>query len=504
MSAECENELPVGWIKTTLGEAFQWGSGGTPLRSRKDFYGGDVPWAIIGDLNDGPVAATASTITEAGLKASSAKWVTPGSVLLAMYGSIGKLGVASIPLTTNQAIAFTDPSPVQSKYLFYYLMHRRHDLTTEGKGGTQQNISQTVIKAFPFLLCPLPEQERIVAALENELTKLYAAVAGLERVQANLKRYRASVLQSAVEGRLVPTEAELARKEDRDYEPAEVLLDRILAERRHRWEGAELERLKAKGKPPADDNWKSKYKEPTPPAVEGLPALPEGWRYSSLESLFFNITDGDHQAPPRSDSGIPFLVIGNMRTGTVKYATARFVPAEYYESLDPLRRPKVGDVLYSVTGSFGIPAQVREDREFCIQRHIAILRPGEHLNAAFFARVLASDLVLRQAEEVATGTAQKTVPLKGLRGFVVPVPPAAEQRRILAEIDRLWSIATVIELSASVGEKRCNSLRQSILAWTFAGRLVAQDGNDEPADLLLRRIEESRPKKVRTSRGRNK
>ena len=110
-------------------------------------------------------------------------------------------------------------------------------------------------------------------------------MATLERVQRNLKRYRASVLKAAVEGRLVPTEAELARAEGRDYEPASVLLQRILAERRRRWEEAELAKLKARGKTPKDDKWKAKYKEPAPPDTAELPELPEGWCWITVGAL---------------------------------------------------------------------------------------------------------------------------------------------------------------------------------------------------------------------------
>ena len=133
----------------------------------------------------------------------------------------------------------------------------------------------------PVVIPPLAEQRRIVGASKLELTRLDAAVAALERVRANLKRYRASVLKAAVEGRLVPTEAELARKEGRDFEPASVLLDRILAERRRRWEESELARMKAAGKPPKDDRWKSKYKEPVAPDTSALPQLPDGWCWAT-------------------------------------------------------------------------------------------------------------------------------------------------------------------------------------------------------------------------------
>lgn len=146
--------VPTGWRLTTLGECFKWSSGGTPRRTEPSYFGGDIPWAVIGDLNDGVIAETQSSITEAGLHNSSAKWVEPGSVLVAMYGSIGKLAIAGRRLTTNQAIAFTKPDPVDPKYLYYYLRSQRPSLARLGKGATQLNISQTVLKKFPFVLAP--------------------------------------------------------------------------------------------------------------------------------------------------------------------------------------------------------------------------------------------------------------------------------------------------------------------------------------------------------------
>ena len=124
---------------------------------------------------------------------------------------------------------------------------------------------------YPFLLPPLPEQHRIVAEIETQFTRLDVSVAALRRARANLKRYRASVLKAACEGRLVPTEAELARSEGRDYEPAGVLLERILAERRARWESQEKRR--------------GKYNEPSAPDASALPELPEAWAWATVEEL---------------------------------------------------------------------------------------------------------------------------------------------------------------------------------------------------------------------------
>ena len=132
------HDLPRSWVRTTLRDAFKWRSGGTPTSTNPTYYGGDIPWLIINDLTDGVVTRSQSTITQDGLERSSAKWVEPRSVLLAMYGSIGKLGIAGMRLTTNQAIAFTNPNPICGKYLFYYLLSQRAVLSKLGKGATQR------------------------------------------------------------------------------------------------------------------------------------------------------------------------------------------------------------------------------------------------------------------------------------------------------------------------------------------------------------------------------
>ena len=168
-----EEELPKNWAKTTLGECFEWGSGGTPTSSVKKYYDGNIPWLVIGDLNDNYINTSNKTITQFGLENSSAKLVPKGTLLLAMYGSIGKLGIAGMPLATNQAIAFAlENKEINTKYLFYYLLSVRSSLNLLGKGATQKNISQSIIKDFHFPLPPLSEQHRIVEKIEEIFSEL--------------------------------------------------------------------------------------------------------------------------------------------------------------------------------------------------------------------------------------------------------------------------------------------------------------------------------------------
>lgn len=188
------------WIECTLNDIAIWGSGGTPKSTNTDYYNGDIPWLIIGDLNDSYVNESEKKITKLGLENSSAKLVKPNSVLIAMYGSIGKLGINKIEVSTNQAIAFTKKlhTGIFNKYLFHYLYYCRPTLHSLGKGGTQKNISQTVLKMFEFPLAPLPIQQAIVKKIEELFSSLDSGIADLKKAQDQLMIYRQAVLSSCL------------------------------------------------------------------------------------------------------------------------------------------------------------------------------------------------------------------------------------------------------------------------------------------------------------------
>lgn len=488
-------EPPIGWAWTTLGEPLTWGSGGTPLRSRVDYYDGDIPWAIIGDMSDGPISKTASCITESGLRHSAAKWVRPGSVLLAMYGSIGKLGINAIPITTNQAIAFTYPEPINAKYLFYYLMYARAELISKGKGGTQSNISQTVIKAFPFVVAPVPEQYRIVEAIESYLTRLNDAAGTLERVRRNLKRYRASVLKSAVEGRLVPSEAELARAEDRSFEQASVLLERILAERRRRWEEAELAKMAANGKATRDDKWKLKYVEPVAPDTAELPELPDGWCWASVDQL----ERGDRRSAygvlvpgPDVPMGVAFVRVGDIDGGRIDTSQMKRIARKVADKFAKTYL-QGGEVLLTLVGTIGRTAVAPPALAGAnVARAVGVIPASDlidpHWVEYWFRSPMTRYRMIGKAHEVA----RKTLNLEDVRAACVALPPRREQNRIRESVDHYESIIDSMVEANQDSARRCIRLRQSILKWAFEGRLVDQDQTDEPASVLLERIRSER------------
>lgn len=401
--------VPTGWRLTTLGECFKWSSGGTPRRTDRSYFGGDIPWAVIGDLSDGVITETQDSITQAGLQNSSAKWVEPGSVLVAMYGSIGKLAIAGRRLTTNQAIAFAKPDPVDPKYLYYYLLWQRPSLARLGKGATQLNISQTVLKEFPFVLAPADDQRRIVAEIEKQFSRLDEAVAALTRAIVAMNAYRASVLEAAIRGQLV-----------RETRPTSASrLDELIGQIHQGWSPkCDLQRE------PGPDEWAvitttavqpMKYLDnqgkPLPTALKPRPQL-------EIQPGDFLVT----RKGPRARAGVACLV------------------------RQTRRRLMVCDTVY----------RFRCDESRVVPDYLEIA-----LNAPS---------VVQAIDRQKAGINESGVSLthQKLGGIAIPVPSREAQQRIVAEVDRRLSIVREVEAEVDANLKRAHVLRQTVLAGQFS------------------------------------
>lgn len=222
-------------------------------------------------------------------------------------------------------------------------------------------------------------------------------------------------------------------------------------------------------------------------------AFDNDFEHLTLNDLCSVISDGDHQPPPKANEGVPFIVISNLHGNIIDLKETMFVKKDYFLSLPEKRKPRRNDVLYSVVGSYGIPALVDFDDEFCFQRHIALLRPDiKKLYPKFLFYVLQSRNVYNQATNCSTGTAQKTVPLSGLRSISIPVPTLDEQKRIVAEIERRFERADELEQVVADALADAEKLKQSVLKKAFRGELVPQNPDDEPAAVLLDRIRAER------------
>lgn len=229
------------------------------------------------------------------------------------------------------------------------------------------------------------------------------------------------------------------------------------------------------------------------------------WNIDVLKNLCSVISDGDHQPPPKAKNGIPFIMISNINKNLINFEDTNFVSENYYTSLSEKRKPKWGDVLYSVVGSYGIPVLIDFQKEFCFQRHIALLRPNTNkIFSKFLFYMLRSRNVYNQVTDCSTGTAQKTVPLSGLREIHIPVPTLAEQERIVAEIESRFERADALETAVDRALSNAEKLKQAVLKKAFSGELVPQNPDDEPASVLLDRIRAARASELPAKKGKRK
>ena len=446
--------LPPGWIWTTLGEVAETTSGGTPARKQASYFNGAIPWVKSAELRDNRITSVEESITEEGLSNSSAKVFPKGTPLVALYGAtVGRTGILGIDAATNQAVCAIFPldNAFTAEYIAYWLRSQRQNLIDLSVGGAQPNISQGIVRSLRMPLPPLPEQHRIVAEIEKQFTRLDAGVAALKRVQANLRRYRASVLKAACEGRLAP--------QDPADEPADRLLARILGERRAKWEA---------------EHPGKKYVEPGAPEMGGLPELAEGWCWATMEQT------ADHRLGKMLDQvknrGVltPYLRNINVRWFRFDFSDIQEMRVTDEEIGDISVR--VGDLVVCEGGEPGRAAVWTSTQEsMVIQKALHRVRPAQGISPWYLAYRLAADATTGKLESYFTGSTIKHFTGQSLRSYTFPLPPMKEQHRIVAEVERRLSVVAALEAAVAANLARAGRLRQAVLKRAFEGQLVAQE-----------------------------
>jgi type I restriction enzyme S subunit len=362
--------------------------------------------------------------------------------------------------------------------------------------------SETTIKHLPrekMIRVPVPippskEQRRIVEEIEEQFTRLDAGVAALKRVEANLRRYKAAVLKAAVEGRLT----ERWRAEHPDVEPASELLKRILTERRRRWEQSELAKKQAKSKPPTDDRWKKKYHEPTGPDTDALPPLPNRWTWATVGQLAESMKNGIYKpADCYADSGTPCLRMYNIDEGRIVWKDVKMMTLSSEEVSEYALEP--GDLLVNRVNSrelVGKAAVIPAEFPACVfeSKNIRLRLVSPLVEPSFvgYRFAAAGPLYFHSNAQQVVGMASISQPQ--VAGLPVLLPPLAEQRAIVTEVEERLSSLVASQEAVTTGLRRASRLRQSILKRAFEGRLVPQDPTDEPTSVLLDRIRSERAK----------
>jgi type I restriction enzyme S subunit len=351
----------------------------------------------------------------------------------------------------------------------------------------QQRVPRTYLTSLEIPLAPLAEQRRIVSEIERQFTRLDAGVKALERTKANLKRYRASVLKAACEGRLVP--------QDPNDETADKLMVRILKERRHKWEDKQIAKMNASGSVLNETQWKDKYKEPEELDTSHLTKLPIGWVWATVEQI--GIVQLGHQRSPKNRAG----------RYAAKYVRAANITWKGLDLSDMLEmdfkpnerntyRLLPGDILLSeASGSaneVGKPAIWIGELEDCYFQNTVIRIQSCGPTSEFLYLLFLHYATNGSFAKVAQGIQIRHLGAERLSSVPVPIPPLGEQKRISSELMRRLSFLDELSLYLQTSLSRASNLRQSILKAGFSGKLAAQNQSDEPASALLERIRNER------------
>ena len=407
-------ELPKGWEWTTLGEIGSWQSGATPSRMNKDYYGGNIPWLKTGDLNDGTIIYIPEYITQRALEETSVRLNPKGSVLIAMYGAtIGKIGILSFPATTNQACCACYEYSINQMFLFYFLLANRENFIAMGGGGAQPNISKEKIISTNMPLPPLKEQERIVAEIERWLSFVDIVEKEKSDLQSTICLAKSKILDLAIHGKLVP--------QDPNDEPASELLKRI----------------NPKAEIITDNEHYQKNKR-----FE----IPNTWELCKLGTIS-KIARGGSPRPIKDyltndANGINWIKIGDT-TKEEKYINSvkeKIRP----EGVKKSRMVHKGDFLLTNSMSFGRPYILNVDG--CIHDGWLVISPiGEAYTSDFLYYLLSSSFAYEQFTNVASGGVVTNLNSDKVADTIFPLPPLAEQKRIVSKIEFIFTQMDTIE-----------------------------------------------------------
>ncbi|PZR74987.1 MAG: hypothetical protein DLM73_06320 [Chthoniobacterales bacterium] len=458
-SRQESGELPNGWRIARVGDMLKVRNGYAFKSS--DYRTEGVPLIRQSNLGDDLVdISEAKRVDPYFLKQLPDFIVRDGDLLIGMSGSLGKIAryQHAEPALQNQRTGLLMVKPEhEAKFAKLVLKYVEPQILAEGKGIAVQNVSAKEIEDCTFPLPSLEEQREIVAEIEKQFTRLEAGVAALRRVQANLKRYRAAVLKAACEGKLVPTEAKLAKAENRKFESGEELLARILTERRKNWTG------------------RGKYKEPATPDTAGLQSLPEGWKWASVEQMLTEpLCNGVSVKGSDNPPGVRALRLSAMSSSGFDYWDARYLPLENSD-VDDLWIQEGDFFMSRGNGSLhlvgrGTSAQKPPHPTIFPDTMIRLRLTGA-VRKSGWLRILWPSWIIRSQIEtrVKTTAGIYKIAQPQVEGMVVPLPPLAEETRVVAEVERRLSEVKKVESLVTVNLQRASRLRQSILQRAFRG-----------------------------------
>ena len=489
------DELPSTWTTATVGavsSGMQYGY----TASASDAQCGPR-FLRITDIQDGSVEWSCVPYCEIDQTAVPKYAVQDGDLLVARTGgTVGKSFLIRQPpeaaVFASDLIRISPSRAIDPRYWAHYFKSVAYwQQIGLKKGGLLGNVNSTTLASVELPLCPQPEQQRIVSKVDELFSRIDEGERALERVQKLVERYRQSVLKAAVTGELT---REWREKNKDQLESGEALLARILKARREAWEKAELEKMKAKGIAPANDKWKQKYEEPSPPDTTDLPELPSGWVWASLDQLLIRIEAGksfkcDERPPQGDEFGV--VKVSAVTWGVYDEAESKTITdASRIEQSYLIR---TGDFLFSRANTLELVGA-------CViasQPKLKLLLSDKILRFVFALDLKVwADLVLKsrvgrdQIERLCTGNqdSMRNIGQGRIGRIAIPLPGISEVEAATDVVVAAQQRASQALANTQVENRRSTALRQAVLQSAFGGQLVGQDPADEPAVALLERI----------------
>lgn len=419
-------DLPENWKWINFGDLVHFKIGKTPARGNTAFWDkGIYPWVSLADMNnDRLLNTTKETISEEAKNIAFKGGISPrGTLIMSFKLTIGKLAILDMDAFHNEAIISIYPNHSESDtvrdYLYYIInaLDLLRDTKAAIKGAT---LNKTSLNEILVPLPPLAEQKRIVSKIEEIFAVIDQIGTKKEEALSIIRNMRQTALQDAIRGVLV-------EQEDTD-EPASILYEKIQAEKKRLIKSGEIK------------------KEKTLPEIEAneIPfEIPESWKWVRFNNIL-DIRDGTHDTPKYHKEGIPLITSKNLRSGDIDFTNIKYISEEDHRKISERSKVDNGDILFAMIGTIGNPVLVNTEDEFSI-KNVALFKnyPNKNVETKYILYFLKA--IKKQLKEEASGAVQSFLSLTYLRKLLIPLPPIAEQERIVEKIDEIMAICDQME-----------------------------------------------------------
>ncbi|MFH2219132.1 MAG: restriction endonuclease subunit S [Pseudomonadota bacterium] len=496
------DQLPKGWVPTTIGDLlyFEYGKG---LTKKKRNENGKFP--VYG--SNGIVGYHTNFLIEA------------PALIIGRKGAAGEVSYSDKncwPIDTTYFI--NNLNYLNIKFVFYVLKSLR--LNQYDRSTAIPGLNRNDAYGLSFNLPPLPEQNHIVAKIEELFSELDNGIENLKKAREQLKTYRQAVLKYAFEGKLTKEWRSRQIVAGNPPEPAEKLLEQIKTEREKHYQKQLEDWKKACGQ--AKKEGKKKPVKPKKPKelqplkemeLADFPELPEGWCWCKLEEISYKITDGEHFRPKTIENGIYFLSAKDIRDSGVSFEDPLYVSEETAYKARLRCGPERGDILIVSRGAtVGRMCVVNTDKTFCLLGSVILIKVNKHVNSNYLSYIIKSPFIQKNLFDISGSTAQQAIYLRDIKNVPISIPSYLEQNQIVSGIESRLSVCDKLEQTIEDSLKKAEALRQSILKKAFEGNLTRDWRAKHPelitgensAEKLLERIKAEKEKTRKDSPQRRK